>query len=254
MALFGPPNIDSMKKKKDIQGLIKALEYKENFGIRKMAAFTLGELNDPRAIDPLIAGLKDNSNLFIRRSFLSAIKAIGWIPKDDSQLAIYSIAHEEWEKASKLNATSTVFIEIKDNILYDQILNKARIKLKPLEEYKKYIPMELQANKETAEYLMNISWRTIETGVYRPKEDMFKMGMEAYASYSGIKSGLIYCDIEVIYKLTNISYKKESISGTPPPDNTMVPKWRKGIITGDPPDDEKIKDCIDDLIPLFIYI
>lgn len=59
MSLFGPPNIEKMKAKRDVKGLIKALGYQRDAGVRKGAAMALGELKDSRAIEPLIAALKD---------------------------------------------------------------------------------------------------------------------------------------------------------------------------------------------------
>jgi hypothetical protein len=59
MALFGPPNVDKMKARKDVKGLIKALGYREDAGVRRAAAQVLGELGDVRAVEPLIAVLED---------------------------------------------------------------------------------------------------------------------------------------------------------------------------------------------------
>jgi len=66
--LFGPPNVKEMKAKRDVKGLIKALEYKkssdkwEHRNVREAAAKALGELKDARAVEPLIAALKDSSS------------------------------------------------------------------------------------------------------------------------------------------------------------------------------------------------
>lgn len=51
--LFGRPNIDKLKAKRDIRRLIKALQYEEDWHIRLAAAEALGELKDPLAIEPL---------------------------------------------------------------------------------------------------------------------------------------------------------------------------------------------------------
>jgi HEAT repeat protein len=59
MFLFGPPNVEKMKARRDVKGLIKALEYQKDSNIRAAAARALGELEDPRAVEPLIAALKD---------------------------------------------------------------------------------------------------------------------------------------------------------------------------------------------------
>jgi HEAT repeat protein len=66
MGLFGPPNIEKMKAKRDVEGLIKALAYKsgyicEEFEVRKAAADALGQIGDIRAIQPLYYALHDDN-------------------------------------------------------------------------------------------------------------------------------------------------------------------------------------------------
>jgi HEAT repeat protein len=58
MRLFGPPNVDKLKAKKNIWGLIKALD--SEFEVREAAVDALGEIGDPRAVEPLISILVDN--------------------------------------------------------------------------------------------------------------------------------------------------------------------------------------------------
>ena len=73
MGLFGPPNVEKMKAKRDVKGLIKALSYKkyqataglresEGREVRQEAAWALAQLGDARAVGPLIATLKDNDS------------------------------------------------------------------------------------------------------------------------------------------------------------------------------------------------
>jgi HEAT repeat protein len=59
MSLFGPPNVEKMKAKKDVNGLIKALSYTKDATIREAAASALGEIGEPRAVEPLIVVLND---------------------------------------------------------------------------------------------------------------------------------------------------------------------------------------------------
>jgi HEAT repeat protein len=54
MTLYGPPNVEKMKAKKDVQGLIEALDYRKDNGIREAAARALGEIGDKRAAKALI--------------------------------------------------------------------------------------------------------------------------------------------------------------------------------------------------------
>lgn len=60
MPLFGPPNIEKMKAKRDVQGLIKALSYPKDADVRDAAAGALAEIKDAQAVEPLIAALKDS--------------------------------------------------------------------------------------------------------------------------------------------------------------------------------------------------
>lgn len=59
------PDVEDLKKKKDLQGLIKALEYKkesieyEDYKVRSDAAVVLGNFEDEQAIVALIHAFKD---------------------------------------------------------------------------------------------------------------------------------------------------------------------------------------------------
>ena len=75
MPLFGPPNIPQLEAKRDVQGLIKALAYKDA-AIRIAAAEALAPLKDPLAVDPLVGLLKDG-NADVRRASVAALAARG---------------------------------------------------------------------------------------------------------------------------------------------------------------------------------
>ena len=59
MALFGPPDIEQLKVKRDVQGLIRALGYTADGNVRRAAVQGLGELGDARAVEPLVLALKN---------------------------------------------------------------------------------------------------------------------------------------------------------------------------------------------------
>ena len=59
MGLFGPPNIEKMKAKRKIRGLIRALGDHNHFFVAKDAAIALGELKDARAVKSLITALRN---------------------------------------------------------------------------------------------------------------------------------------------------------------------------------------------------
>lgn len=61
MSLFGPPNIEKLEAKRDVNGLIKALEYRKDIGhTASAAAEALGRLGDLVAVEPLIVALRDS--------------------------------------------------------------------------------------------------------------------------------------------------------------------------------------------------
>ena len=76
MPLFAPPNVEELKAKRDVLGLIKPLEYQQDWRVRTSAAEALGQIGDARAFEPLIAALKDQ-NAFVRTSAAKALRQIG---------------------------------------------------------------------------------------------------------------------------------------------------------------------------------
>ena len=62
MGLFGPPNVEKMKAKRDVNALIKVLNYQSSWQVRGKAARALGELKDARSVEALIGALKDEES------------------------------------------------------------------------------------------------------------------------------------------------------------------------------------------------
>jgi HEAT repeat protein len=57
--LFGPPNVEKLKAKGDVQGLIKALGYQKDARVRIAVINALQEIGTVQAIGPLRTALKD---------------------------------------------------------------------------------------------------------------------------------------------------------------------------------------------------
>lgn len=75
MRLFGPPNVEKMKARGNVKGLIRALRYRKDAKVREAAAEALEKIGDPRAVEPLIAALRDN--VWVRRAAAEALVKIG---------------------------------------------------------------------------------------------------------------------------------------------------------------------------------
>jgi HEAT repeat protein len=128
-SLFGPPNIEKLEAKRNVQGLIKALSYEKDWQVQRNAAAALGQIGDARAVEPLSAALKD-SNWIVRQnaaealgkigdaravepliavlkdrvkdvwqSAAAALEKIGWQPTDGNQRALRAVALREWDLA-----------------------------------------------------------------------------------------------------------------------------------------------------------
>jgi hypothetical protein len=76
MRLFGPPNVEKMKLNGDVDGLIKALDYKNDSNTRGEAANALERLRDIRSVEPLIRTLSD-VHPYPRICAIDALCAIG---------------------------------------------------------------------------------------------------------------------------------------------------------------------------------
>jgi WD40 repeat protein len=72
---FGPPNVEKLEAKRDVQGLIKTLGYKKDRNVRWKAVQALGEIGDARAVEPLRAALNDEDPA-VREAAAEALRQI----------------------------------------------------------------------------------------------------------------------------------------------------------------------------------
>ena len=96
MPLFGPPNIDKLKGKGDIKGIIRALGYRRDPHVRQAAAFALGELGDEQAIEALVSALEDSEPAVVAAAAV-AVKSSGgsWPrPRKAAEEAIAALGAE----------------------------------------------------------------------------------------------------------------------------------------------------------------
>jgi len=102
MVLFGPPDIEKLKARRDVDGLIKALSYQESGQVRRDAVRALGELRDALAEEPLIAALKDEEP-YVRSHAAEALGKIG-----DAHAVEPLIAALKEEKAMRTSAAEAL--------------------------------------------------------------------------------------------------------------------------------------------------
>ncbi len=93
------PNVEKLKKKKNLEGLLKALRYGNVSAaysmdalIREEAAIALREVRDERAIEPLIQALKDDKSGKVRHMIVVTLGAIG------DKRAIKPLIQALWDK------------------------------------------------------------------------------------------------------------------------------------------------------------
>lgn len=73
---LGELNVKVLKMRKDVDGLIKVLATGKHPESREEAAEALGDLRDPKAVEPLIAALKDR-DAEVREGAAEALGKIG---------------------------------------------------------------------------------------------------------------------------------------------------------------------------------
>ena len=106
MPLFTPSNVEELKAKRDVLGLIKALAYEKDWHVRQAAARALGQIGDARAVEPLVAALAD-TNEPIRQASAEALAKIGGPALEVLAVRVSDPdRHVRWRAASALGKTS----------------------------------------------------------------------------------------------------------------------------------------------------
>jgi len=111
MLLFGPPNVEMMKSKRDVKGLIKALSFQKDTNIRKAAIEVLQQmLNEPVIVALETTALKDTDE-GVRKT---AVESLGFALRDTKK----EIAKAASESLLKIGspAVETLVIALADPI------------------------------------------------------------------------------------------------------------------------------------------
>ena len=76
MGFFGPPNVEKMASKGDIEGLIEALNYEKDSLIRLAAAHALGKMKDDKSVVYLIKHTEDRDDK-VSKACIEALGSLG---------------------------------------------------------------------------------------------------------------------------------------------------------------------------------
>jgi HEAT repeat protein len=117
---FFKPNVEKMEKKRNVEGLIKALEHKDP-NVRKAAAKALGRIGDKRAVEPLIKALSD-SDWEVRAAAAKALGKLGDLRAveplitalKDETIAVRECAAEALGKIGDSRAVEPLISALKD--------------------------------------------------------------------------------------------------------------------------------------------
>ena len=99
---FGRPNVDELASTRNVDGLIQALRYKNDWEVRRNAAMALGKIKDERAVQPLEYALVDKAE-YVRGS---AVRALAKMGRADPAVLKHSLSDESvfvrWETTRAL--------------------------------------------------------------------------------------------------------------------------------------------------------
>ena len=115
--LFGPPDVEKLKAKEDVQGLVKALAYPKDAQVRRAAAEALGQLREECALQALEAALGDPEPA-VRQSAVWAIAAFG----ESAVSLLIGMLHNEKVGEDAADALGKMGKSVQDGALYRQLV------------------------------------------------------------------------------------------------------------------------------------
>ena len=143
------PNIEELKARRDVEGLIRALK-DSDWLVRARAAEALGKIGDSRAVEPLIEAL-DDVNVIVQIYAAEALHKIGneraneaseesisdtFLSQPSSEITVSQASEQEVANAEKyLDSCATEILEQVENIKKRAMRN--RILLEILRDYEK---------------------------------------------------------------------------------------------------------------------
>jgi len=114
-----------------VEPLIALLNDKSN-EIRWEAALALGEIGDPRAVDPLKASLRDTDR-YVRYGSAVALEKLPWSPADSREYAFFLAGKQDWDSlvslgSASISALSLAATDIERSVRINAIRTLGRIR------------------------------------------------------------------------------------------------------------------------------
>lgn len=185
MWLFGKPNVDKLKAKKNVRALIKALTHDEKH-IRRNAAIALGEINDSEATQSLKAALRDREP-DVRLAAKEALEQFNWSPQTDKEQALFAFASGD--------ASDSVLMALMPKVY----INYGRLDWIGSSGFT--LPDGVKVfEKEETDYIINLTWNEATVGQYT----------------GGQKAIQKSCIVEIIKCETSKQVATRMFSGNPP--------------------------------------
>ena len=125
MGIFNSPDVEIMKAKKNIKGLVKALEYQKNPSLKWEAAEVLAEIGKP-ALEPLIAFMTKRKG-GVREAAIMALMKMG--DPRASETIISEIGSWIFELKDENNNTPLHWVAEKGNVELVEILTEYGVRV-----------------------------------------------------------------------------------------------------------------------------
>ena len=127
--LFGPPNVEKLKSKSSVHGLIKASQYNKDWKIREMAVKALGDIGGPEIIDSIVFQLRHENNNVVMKTIIETLSKIG------NERAVVPLIHCQaaWQGdiVQKTKSTLNRLLEQMDDMRAYEILMTELKKVQP---------------------------------------------------------------------------------------------------------------------------
>jgi HEAT repeat protein len=122
MFLFGPPNVKVLKTKRDVKGLIRALNYQKDYAVRLNAVKALGELKDSEAAEPLLRILDEASENEKKHNYQLSIAAVDALGEMGDVKSLIKALECQKDYDIRLNAVKALG-ELKDSRVVEPLIS-----------------------------------------------------------------------------------------------------------------------------------